>query len=152
MAEQSGNVATMTDAELDALIARDEQARAVSQKERERVVARTKKRNRLKLGEIERALGKVLGVDLAVIWCPDGQMAVVQKPSQLAYERYQLRAMSSDTLSAAELDVYASAPTIVYPPADQLQAFWDQWASAKLACAAAATALMSCSQEDFRAK
>jgi hypothetical protein len=96
--------------------------------------------NEARIGDIEDATGLTLGVDMGVVWCPDGQMVLVRRPSQLSHEKYNLQAMQKD-VTAQMLDEFVRPPTVVYPEAGKLEAVWQACPGAKIAVANVASRL-----------
>ena len=96
--------------------------------------------NEARIGDIEESTGLTLGVDLGVVWCPNGDMVLVRAPDQLTHERHQLKAGQGE-VTAQDLDRLLKAPTVVYPAEGFTEQVWSACPGAKIAAANIAMAL-----------
>jgi hypothetical protein len=99
--------------ELRAKVAAAAERRAAKVVAAAEFAANSRLANEAHIGDVEDATGLTLGVDMGVVWCPDGQMVLVRRPSQLSHEKYNLQAMQKD-ITAQMLDEFVRPPTVVY--------------------------------------
>jgi hypothetical protein len=139
-----------SDADLEALVKAAAQRRNESLASYEQQARRKRLENQVILATLEES-GKLVGRDLGVVWLPTGDMIVLKKPTQLAFESYQLKGINGE-ITAKDLHDYVT-PTIVHPanPIEQ-ERLYELAPSAKLACGNLATSMCEVASKNLEGK
>jgi len=71
--------------------------------------------NEALLVDIEASRGLTVGIDLGVVWCPNGEMVAVSKPDLLSYEKFQVEALEASVKDKAKVRDEFVKPYVVHP-------------------------------------
>jgi hypothetical protein len=74
--------------ELKAKLAEIEERRAEKKQAYSTAAKARRLENEVKLGQIEADTGLTLGIDLGVVWAPDGSMVVAKMPPAIAHQQF----------------------------------------------------------------
>lgn len=136
--------------ELKAKIAKANADRVAKQASHKDAVALRRLENEASISDVEARTGLTLGIDLGVVWCPDGSMALVGKPDPFVHERFALK-VSTNTVTSKDIDEFVKA-AVVYPEALKLEALWTSCPGAKSAAANIAMSLCEAETADIEGK
>ena len=104
-----------TQEELKSKVAAGKARRASRVKAFDGEAAMLRLQNEAKLVEIEDETGLTLGIDLGVVWCPNGAMVAVRKPDFGDYETFQLESSEAKAKDKPKLLEEYLRPCVVFP-------------------------------------
>jgi hypothetical protein len=150
MSQTSTDLSQKTEAELIELAQAARDLRKTIAVDAAAAARRKRLENEVRLADIENATGKTLGVSLAVVWTPGGDMVVIQKPTQIAYESYNLAGVNGPVTAVALHDFIT--PLVVHPKGIEVERVFEACPGAKLVCAQLANAMCAAEQETIEGK
>jgi hypothetical protein len=109
--------------------------------------------NEARLVDIECKEKLTLGIDLGVVWCPDGSMCVIRKPELIDYEKFQNEIGEADAKEKARLlDEYLK-PSLVYPkPGRDFDELCERYGEVRGAATVTINAMHDVNKEDTAGK
>ena len=113
-------------------------------------VKETRIDSEIKLGEIEESTGRTLGINLAVVFLPDGRFIAVKKAPAVVYNK--ISTATSNRNLTEELQSEFSAVAVEYPTAVEAENMYLDFPNARDAVINAASLLVAVDQSNLLGK